>query len=393
MCLYEKVLPVWTQFTALRERFNIKMDVSKLEHIRTIFQILAFGIFLFQLQGSVKRYLEGPVIQEKSSIPLKSISQPKFIVCRENKFNYTLSEKTFGYEFVYTLLAGKMKGKNSISWQGKDGNVPYEDIKRILYGEQIRSLRTENNPFKSVFSPVRGNCIEIMWKKDTVREVICNTENVYLLVVDPLRMYDISYIEMENARVSVGPSYGNFFEYATYEMLFSVYDTSIKDGVTCTDYEKINSTYGECVNEVVKDMFIKNIDCVPPWVPSNFDSVCEIDKAVQVKDTTDYEILTSDLIEMSSGLEMDIFQTCLPPCRSMKVLMKRVDHGSQLNKSWLVLKANKDVTVYTEMYEYNGLSLVVDLGSAMGLWLGVSALTVLDYILQLFSFMEMKLFK
>ncbi len=141
-------------------------------------------------------------------------------------------------------------------------------------------------------------------------------------------------------------------------------------------------------------MFIKNIDCVPPWVPTNSDSVCEIDKEVQVKDTNDYEILTSDLIEMSSGLEMDILQTCLPPCRSMRVLMKKVDHTSQsLYKSWLVLKTAKDVVVYTEVYEYNGLSLVVDLGSAMGLWLGVSALTVLDYILQLFSFMEMKLFK
>ena len=114
---------------------------------------------------------------------------------------------------------------------------------------------------------------------------------------------------MENARVSCGPTYENFFEYATYEMVFSLYDTSIKDGVTCTNYERINSSYGECVNQVVKDVFLENLDCVTPWVPNNSGSVCEIDKEIHMKDTKYYEGLPSDLIEMSSGLKMNILRT------------------------------------------------------------------------------------
>ncbi len=130
---------------------------------------------------------------------------------------------------------------------------------------------------------------------------------------------------MENARLSCGPTYEIFFEYATYEMVFSLYDTSIKDGVTCTNYERINSSYGECVNQVVKDLFLENLDCVPPWVPNNSGSVCEID----MKDTKYYEGLTSDLIEMSSGLKMNILRTCLPSCKTMKVLLKKVDYSSR----------------------------------------------------------------
>ncbi len=43
------------------------------------------------------------------------------------------------------------------------------------------------------------------------------------------------------------------------------------------------------------------------------------------------------------------------------------------------LKAINKVTVYTDVYGYDALSLIVDLGSAMGLWLGLCALSILDY--------------
>ena len=37
-----------------------------------------------------------------------------------------------------------------------------------------------------------------------------------------------------------------------------------------------------------------------------------------------------------------------------------------------------EVTVTTDVVAYNGFNLVVDLGSALGLWLGVSALSMYD---------------
>ena len=160
----------------------------------------------------------------------------------------------------------------------------------------------------------------------------------------------------------------------------SIQDSRIKDGVTCRDYERINSSYGKCLNQALRKEFLENLDCLPPWMPDNLGEVCELDKPVHIKDKEKYDRLTDNLLEFTSGRELDCWERCLPPCTYMSVVMKKTDYNSNLvGRSWLNLKASNKVTVHTEVYAYDAISLIVDLGSAMGLWLGLSALSVLDY--------------
>ena len=42
------------------------------------------------------------------------------------------------------------------------------------------------------------------------------------------------------------------------------------------------------------------------------------------------------------------------------------------------IKLLDEIQVYTDVYSYDLFSLIVDLGSALGLWLGLSALGILD---------------
>ena len=42
--------------------------------------------------------------------------------------------------------------------------------------------------------------------------------------------------------------------------------------------------------------------------------------------------------------------------------------------------------VYTQMQSYSLFDLVVDLGSSLGLWLGISALGIVDFIIQVTHF-------
>ena len=44
-------------------------------------------------------------------------------------------------------------------------------------------------------------------------------------------------------------------------------------------------------------------------------------------------------------------------------------------------KINEEIVVTTDVYAYDVFALVVDLGSALGLWLGLSALSIFDYVL------------
>ena len=55
-----------------------------------------------------------------------------------------------------------------------------------------------------------------------------------------------------------------------------------------------------------------------------------------------------------------------------------------LNINYIFFAVMNEVTVTTDVVAYNGFNLVVDLGSALGLWLGVSALSMYDLATDIF---------
>ena len=50
--------------------------------------------------------------------------------------------------------------------------------------------------------------------------------------------------------------------------------------------------------------------------------------------------------------------------------------------SLLNVEFDKDVQVHKRVYSYDAFSLIVELGSALGLWVGLSALGLLDIIIE-----------
>ena len=48
-----------------------------------------------------------------------------------------------------------------------------------------------------------------------------------------------------------------------YRLYFSIYD-----GVTCTDYKRINHTYGECIENALEKKMLVWYGCIPPWFPT-----------------------------------------------------------------------------------------------------------------------------
>jgi hypothetical protein len=54
---------------------------------------------------------------------------------------------------------------------------------------------------------------------------------------------------------------------------------------------------------------------------------------------------------------------------------------NRLEKAFLEAKSQDWATVHKQVYSYDIFSLTVDLGSALGLWMGFSILSILDHIL------------
>ena len=82
---------------------------------RSLFQLTAFGIFLFQMQISVKKFVDQPIIQQTRTVTLADVNQPVFFVCKNNMYDFKLSEKVYGYNYIYNLLVGKVENGSQIT--------------------------------------------------------------------------------------------------------------------------------------------------------------------------------------------------------------------------------------------------------------------------------------
>ena len=81
-----------------------------------------------------------------------------------------------------------------------------------------------------------------------------------------------------------------------------------------------------------------------------------------------------------------IFDYCKPPCVKMDITLERVVHETQMvGKSVVDIHWPTTVKVKTTAYSFDKFALIVELGSSLGLWLGLSALSFLDVVLLCFK--------
>ncbi len=64
-------------------------------------------------------------------------------------------------------------------------------------------------------------------------------------------------------------------DYSLYRASYDNYDDSIDDGITCTDYNKLGSSFGECFQKDIDSKIMEWIGCIPMWFPENM-SKCDV---------------------------------------------------------------------------------------------------------------------
>lgn len=105
---------------------------------------------------------------------------------------------------------------------------------------------------------------------------------------------------------------------------------------------------------------------------SNKDNICRNQEDAKKAD----ELFRSNFIYNGS---------CLSPCKFVSTFAM-LTHVSYLpsNEGWMILRFEKDITVFKSQYSYSTLSLVAEIGGYVGLFLGVSVLQITDIITYLF---------
>ena len=78
---------------------------------------------------------------------------------------------------------------------------------------------------------------------------------------------------------------------------------------------------------------------------------------------------------------MTAMNKCLPPCYQLSSQLKKTTYRTNRpSDAFLKITSEQKVRVITDAYSFSIFSLVVELGSALGLWLGLSALNIVELV-------------
>ena len=359
--------------------------------IRKLFQTFTIILFIIQFQQSVRKYFQHPVVEQSSRVPVKDLPIPVVYVCQANQFNYTKAME-YGYLKFTRFLAGILTNSTNISWQGKDGNQTFKDLESLLLDSDYSSLtsqsgsRSENRwvaiKRKRIFLFPHGVCIKLENLQHADIK-ISSKKDITIYFVDPARANDIRTEGTLDASAKIGPTLETFFSFGNYELEYSLYDNRIHDGTTCTDYARLDMSYGECLNNNLKQESLATYGCLLPWISTNNSKIVCGEKTNIDAKAMERTQLYSDILYLVKNLESKMYKKCLPPCKRMQIKLQEVLYMSKVLEEAGFDAINKDwATIHTQVYSYDILSLTVDLGSALGLWMGLSCLSILDHILE-----------
>ena len=366
--------------------------MKRQEILRRVFQVLAVILFILQFQQSVRKYFEYPVVVQTSRVPIQDIPAPVVYVCQTDQFNFAKA-RSYGYSTNTNFITGINDNSSTITWNGMNMILTYNDLENLLYEYNYTALKVRsysgkdnssdtNQSSEKHFLFPHGFCMKLSIARPMNWIKIWSTNKVKISFVDPAEENDIHTEETINAQVTIGPVTDSFFEKMGYVIEYERNDHSINEGITCTDYETLGTSYGTCLNNILKEEMRAEYGCNPPWVPGhNSTQECKqnIDKD---KEKIEKKPIFRYINELLWNREPDLFKKCLPPCISMTIKFHQVVYSTnRLNAAYFNAKSSDYVRVLKEVYSYDIFSLTVDLGSALGLWMGLSLLSILDYIL------------
>ncbi len=300
------------------------------------------------MRNSVCKYFSVPIIQERSTKKFTEIEPPIVFICQDDQYDYNESIlNDYSTQTAFTL--GRLDGIEKITWKGKYGNVTFGSLQKALFKRNYDKTSVKDIATTEEFVLPFGYCLKL--SKAMPRSTIKSVEKSIFLLVDPSKDSRVRITEIPNTRQVFGPTDTdlNMFDLSYFEIIYTMHDRSLYNGESCFSYEEIGSSYGDCIENVMKVELLKVYGCLPPWFVNTKGLTCEEEKDI----TVDFNLLKSlseDMYNIAYGTDLDIFNVCKQPCVSISASMTRTSYRSNLlNTSWFGFKGNKINTALLKM--------------------------------------------
>ena len=347
--------------------------MKNLEYLRIFYQFAVLTIFLYQSKQSLDNYLEYPVVIQKSFSSIKALEKPDIQVCYHTFFDYDKAAE-FGYDWRSQFLAGMLPNSTKPSWKGKLGNSTFQQIQDLVYVQDFSKVNI-SQPYELIYIFEKGFCLQVKGFRNNLTVTSKEKElklKVYL-VHNSTETKITSDQESPYSQIVLGATTNTTFDYMAFEMFYEVEDNTIFDGTKCIDYRKQEESLGDCHYKALAAHFLDLYGCYPPWMQLKWKNMCEKDvpsKNVYAKSLKD---TFTDLNDLQAGIQLHNMKQCLPPCYQVQVKWNKKQHVPNWKGNALLYihDGEGNVPISKAVYSFDIFRLTVELGSALGLWLGI----------------------
>ena len=374
--------------------------------MKQVISFMALIIFLVQMFFAFLKYDENPAMFAQETTDVLNIkSMPVVTICPASKFDYDTA-KEFGYTGKTSFFEGKPKGTNDPAWSGISG-LSYDEVKKILFAEMFGNTNSllikdfdkklmDPQPKDYIALP-QGICKALITYDIASKSgplVIEATEGkITVTITDPAReLYFKTYINsMSGNKIYLEVNQSNPIHHYYMATLRETHGREGQDG--CMNYGDKNkfSSYSQCAEEELRSRWLPAYGCMPPWMSKTPEYRCN----ASVVNNPEHKALHDEAkaIYTDSLYGFDpVFTTCLPPCLKTYVTVK--DYGLYDRPYWnfsrITISFHAEVKKATMKSAYSFTDLIIEAGSSLGLWLGLSVIGLYDiFILGVEKIMSM----
>ena len=331
-------------------------------------------------------------------LDISEVDLPDIYVCPDDQYNLTALYE-HGYSTRNMLLSGSTNPKPGyyvISW-GLHMNKTFDEMLDDILPDILEN--NDKNPkiaharkVEKVFLARYGFCIRIRQYNPT--ELIIYTMNqthtVYVLLADKYKHTypNPNFSSKSGEMIALSPGVEKW--YTVKISLTSNENPLQKDA--CEYYDDVESTYADCVDSKIQSVMFPILGCNPPYLsPTGKCNEIYDGKKKQkfLKETDFWKSYLKNLIDLEP---MTIQDNCTDPCLTTTIDVQlhstgKPDHPMK-TYARVNLRFKKEVEKRYRVISYDFYNFLIDIGSSLGLWLGISVFSLTDIALQMVNSMR-----
>jgi hypothetical protein len=344
-------------------------------------------MFCYQTQVAINKWNNPPVVDTTEIHNFADIDPPLITICSRDQWSES-KVKEFGYDSPYYMLNGFDRLNNVTGWGAQnnmtfdemitesinlDGDVPYVIMERETFG---------TIEYEKRFYPMFGWCADVAnYTIDSFGSVHImisvnrkdyewDTAQIFLTDKKLRTMHKAYYQSHRGTKMYVKNGWD--FDFMVEVRYLSNFDPRKPDN--CKEFT--DDEYSQCIDVELSRAWKEAIGCNPPWLSTRNQCSEPLNTSQEIIDS----ILNKVEPLLDGIFHMDIIQakeTC-KPCSIMRptVFINERKEGYyftniKINFEDLVIKRSK-------MLAYGFSEFLIDMGSSLGLWFGLSVFGITD---------------